>query len=650
MSEMEQYREMFVSESREHLNLLNQKMLELEKNPSKLEILSEIFRSAHTIKGMSATMGYQSIASLSHGMENLLETLRRGARSVDSNVMDALFECLDLLEGMIEEVAERGTCSASAAAALSKLDSLLNERASEAQKKEVQGEELSEGEKKALESALQEGLNCYRVYVELHPECALKSVRAFMVFKSLSAVGRILKSVPGTEEIENGKFGRGFSLWLATKGSEAAIKSALDKISELSKIEVLPVAGEKLAGQKQTPNSTVETRSKSAEIKSVQSVRVPIERLDKLMNLVGELVIGKSRLFQIGAKHEIEELNEALFSLSRLTTDLQDEVTRMRMVEAAFVFDRFPRMVRDLAKAQGKEIELTIEGKEIELDRTVLDEIGDPLVHLLRNSVDHGIEPPEERRRKGKPEKGTLKLVAKRQKNHVEITVEDDGRGIDPRKMREVAVNKGLKTREEAAKLSDAEAQALVYLPGFSTAEKVTDVSGRGVGMDVVRTKILSLGGTVELKSEAGKGTKTTLQLPLTLAIVQALLVRVREEIYAVPLSSVAETLNVKKEEIKSVKGREVILLRGNVIPFLRLSNLVKLSPNGEKADSFPVVVVEQSSQLLGLAVNELIGKQEIVIKSFDPLLRGTRGFAGATILGDGRVALILDMATLIKR
>lgn len=631
----EEYKEMFISESREHLAALNQAILELERSPENTEVINEIFRSAHTLKGMSATMGYENISELSHKMEGVLDKFRQGSIPITPDFVDILFDCLDLLETMVEAVAENETKEIDASQVMAELDSVLKtERAENSTDESMSQEELN-----ILSASTRNGLSAFKIDIELHPECTLKSVRAFMVFKGLGEIGEIFKCFPDAERIEDGDFDFSFSVYLLTKENEKTIEKILQKISEIKKVNVAPVQAKKEEG-----GGTVTKR----KIKSVQSIRVPIERLDFLMNLVGELVIAKSRLFQIGSKYAVKELDEALSSLGRLSNELQYAVTQMRMVEVSFVFDRFPRMVRDLAKNEGKLVDLVVEGKEIELDRTVLDEIGDPLVHLLRNCTDHGIETPDERRKLGKPERGTIRLTAKREKNHVEISVEDDGRGIDPEKIRKVAVEKGIRSEAEVRKMDDYEAMMLIFAPGFSSAEKVTDVSGRGVGMDVVRSKITALGGTVEIKSKIGVSTKVTLRLPLTLAIIQTLLVSANRETYAIPLNNVVETLKINKKEVKSIVGGEVIQLRNRVLPLVRLHTMLAM-PAGNDSNSFPIVVVEKEGRSFGLAVDSLIGQQEVVIKTLDKSLQKTKCLAGATILGDGRVALILDIAGLVR-
>ncbi len=628
----EEYLDIYISESREYLSALDQSLLELEQNPENYEVLNEVFRYAHTLKGMSATMGFGKVAELSHKMENLLDKVRRGEIHVSSDLIDVLLEALDKLREMVNKIAEEGKEEGEISDIISKLESFGEDGEDESKNKKDE-------EKKEVKSKETSRL---KIRVELSEDCALKSVRAFMVIKSLDEIAEIIDSSPPLQDIEDGRFEKSFELVVSTSETPQKIKEVIEKIGEVKKVEVSETTAKSEKEEKKP--SIVSTKN---VLRNVQTVRVSIDKLDSLMNLVGELVIGKSRLFQIGSKYDIEELREALSNINRLTTNLQDIVTQMRMVEVGFIFNRFPRMVRDLAKKEGKKVNFIIEGKDIELDRTVLDEIGDPLVHLLRNSIDHGIETPEERIKAGKSEVGTLKLIAKREKNHVKIIVEDDGRGIDPDKIRKKAVEKGIITEEEANKISDEEALSLIFAPGLSTAEKVTDVSGRGVGMDVVKSKITSLGGVVEIKSKVREGTRVTLTLPLTLAIIQALLIKVRQEIYAIPLSNVLEILNVKREEIKTVKGNKVINLRGKILPIIELDRLLGISENGNK-EKYPVVVVDKENQPIGLGVDGLIGQQEIVIKTFDNILKGVKGFAGATILGDGRVVLILDIASLL--
>jgi two-component system chemotaxis sensor kinase CheA len=638
MDDMSEYKEMYAVESAEHLQSMNEALLSLEKDPNNSETINVMFRAAHTLKGMSATMGYSNIKELTHNMENLMDRVRKNELTLDSSIIDVLFECLDALEKMVEcpeKSSEFDVSALIAKISLSEgkgpaLDSSKNEQPSKPESS------------KPMEKS---GCNIFEVSVTLHESCMLKSARSTVVLRNLSELGDILETIPPVKDLEDEKFNREFKVIISTKEEGKKIEDAAKKVSEITKVEVKPHIGEK--AQTKVQEKTCTTEGTKTSIKSVQSVRVSIERLDSLMNLVGELVINKIRLMQLASTHKLDVLEETLASLNRLTNDLQEEIMASRMVPIEQIFNRFPRMIRDLAKKEEKDIDLVLEGGDIELDRTVLDEIGDPLVHILRNCVDHGIEFPDVRKQCGKRPKGTIKLTARREKNHVVIEAQDDGKGIDPQKMRDSAVKKGLMFQEEASKLSDIEAINLSFLPGFSTAEKVTDISGRGVGMDVVRTKIGGMGGSIKLDSIVGKGTTIKLKLPLTVAIIHSLMVKVGTDIYAIPITNVIRDLSIKKEEIKTIKGQEVILIRGEVLPLVRLHKLFDIKSNG--SEELLVVVVERAGNNIGLVVDQVIGMQEVIIKNLDnKILKGIKGFAGATILGDGNVALILDVGTLL--
>ncbi len=638
MDDMSEYKEMYAVESAEHLQSMNEALLSLEKDPKNSETINVMFRAAHTLKGMSATMGYSNIKELTHNMENLMDRVRKNEIILDSSSIDVLFECLDALEKMVENPEKSSEFDVTdLITKISKSDG--KEPALDLSKKEQAG---SIGNITNHEIA---GCNIFEVSVTLHESCMLKSARSTVVMRNLSELGEILETTPPVKDLEDEKFDREFRLIISTKEDAKKIEDAAKKVSEISKVEVKPHIGGK--EKIKVEEKTCTTDGSKTSIKSVQSVRVSIERLDSLMNLVGELIINKIRLMQLASTHKLDVLEETLASLNRLTNDLQEEIMASRMVPIEQIFNRFPRMIRDLAKKEEKDIDLVLEGGDIELDRTVLDEIGDPLVHILRNCVDHGIELPEVRKQCGKKPKGTIILTARREKNHVVIEAQDDGKGIDPQKMRDSAVKKGLMSQEEAAKLSDTEAINLSFLPGFSTAEKVTDISGRGVGMDVVRNKIGGMGGSIKLDSIVGKGTTIRLKLPLTVAIIHSLMVKVGTDIYAIPITNVIRDLSIKKEEIKTIKGEEVILIRGEVLPLVRLHKLFDIKSNG--SNELLVVVVERAGNNIGLVVDQVIGQQEVIIKNLDNnILKGVKGFAGATILGDGNVALILDVGTLL--
>ena len=676
-----QYMEMFLDESREHLDSLDDGLMTLEKDPSELSILNDIFRNAHTLKGMSATMGYTKIAELTHDMENILDALRKEQMEVTEDIVDTLLKCGDSLRQMVESIGEGGSedvVDISEVAA--KLSALLKGESTSAAPaatpspaKAAPAEldnsmEYSDTDREVIKKAKDSGLQAFHVKVTLVENCILKSARSYMVMNTLDQMGDVIKSVPPAEDLEQEKFEHSFDVAVVTDAEAKAIEEALMSISEIEKVEVTDAAKEMEAAAAPSPAPAanalpVPAASKAAvpadkktkalapekKLKSGQSVRVDIEKLDTLLNLVGELVINKVRLGQIGTTHRLTELTETLEQMDRVTTDLQTVVMKVRMVPVGQVFNRFPRMVRDLAKELDKDINLTIEGEETELDRTVIDEIGDPLMHLLRNSLDHGIEHPDDREAKGKPRTGEVGLIARHEGNNVVIMVTDDGSGIDAEVIRRKAVEKGMISQDEADNLSDADAVRLIFLPGFSTAEKITDVSGRGVGMDVVRSKIESLGGHVDVETKIDEGSVFKIKLPLTLAIIQALLVRVEQEMYAIPLGSIDRTINITQEDIKTVQNKEVIVLRGQIIPIIRLGDVLNVPrEEGEEHDDIFVVVVHIGERKAGIVVDTLIGQQEIVIKTLGKLLAGLKVISGATVLGDGRVALILDVSALM--
>jgi two-component system, chemotaxis family, sensor kinase CheA len=686
-----QYMEMFLEESREHLQSLNDGLLGLESNPEDLSILNEIFRNAHTIKGMSATMGYTKIAELTHDMENVLDLLRKEQLKVTEDIVDVLFKCVDSLEQMIESVggggaedivdvsefaaklnliANGGTLPAAAAASAAPVAAAASAPAAPVSKAMA----LTDTDRNVIQEAKNSGLRVYHITVTLTDTCLLKSARSYMVMNALDELGDVIKSVPPAEDLEQEKFDHSFELIIVTDAEGKALEDAILSISEIAKVTVVNLDDEKAAptpavseAKAAAPVSTAAAPAPEAKaavvsaskktlvgsadkkLKSGQSVRVDIEKLDSLLNLVGELVINKVRLEQIGITHRLTELTETLEQMDRVTTDLQSVVMKVRMVPVGQVFNRFPRMVRDLAKELNKEINLTIEGEETELDRTVIDEIGDPLMHLLRNSLDHGVEHPDDREAKGKPRTGEVGLIARHEGNNVVIMVTDDGKGIDADVIRKKAVEKAIITQEEADNLNDAEAVRLVFLPGFSTAEVITDVSGRGVGMDVVRSKIEALGGHVDVETKIDEGSIFKIKLPLTLAIIQALLVKVQEEMYAIPLGSIDSTINITPDNIKTVQNKEVIVLRGQIIPIIRLGRLLNVPQSADKKnEDIFVVVVHLGDRKAGIVVDNLIGQQEIVIKTLGKLLAGLKVISGATVLGDGRVALILDVSALM--
>jgi two-component system chemotaxis sensor kinase CheA len=645
MDDKVEYKEMYAVESAEHLQTMNDALLCLEKDMQNSETINILFRAAHTLKGMSATMGYTNIAELTHKMENLMDKIRKNEMILESDTIDILFESCDMLEKMVEEPEDSTQCDIS-----NLIQKLLLKTNRELQAEAIgrQSEDVKDQNVPDKNNNLKipdKGNRVFEVTITLHESCTLKSARSAIVIRNLSEVGEILEMSPPARDIEDEKFDREFAVTISTELDPEDVENAITKISEISKVEVIPKEG--LPAVSIIKDKKGEKERNRADVKSVQSVRVGIERLDSLMNLVGELAIIKIRLMQLTSENNYFVFDETLASLDRLTNDLQKEVIASRMVPLEHIFNRFPRMVRDLAKKESKEVDLIVTGNDIELDRTVLDEVGDPLVHILRNCIDHGIESPEIRKQQGKNSKGTIKLTARREKSNVAIDIEDDGKGMDPEKFREVIVKKSIMTKDEVSRLSDMEVLNFSYLPGFSTAEKVTEVSGRGVGMDVVRTKIESMGGTVRIESRVYKGTKIMLRLPLTVAIIQSQLVKVGKDIYAIPITNVIKDVIIKKDRIKTIQSKEVIIVGSEILPIIRLNKLFGVDSNAP--DQLNIVVVEKNGTNVGLVVDRLIGKQEIIIKNLDnPFLKDLKGFAGATIMGNGNVALILDVGTLL--
>ena len=679
--DVNQYLGIFLEEAREHLQTLNRCVLDLEHEPGTLHILDEIFRSAHPITGMSATMGYSEIAELTHEMENVLDLLRKGTLTAHADIIDTLFQCVDRLEQLVEEVANGQTGGVEVSALSAKLASLAKgEMVAPAEKVQplsttkdakiaVSQMSLNDTEKEMASTAIAQGMKVYELTIRLRQGTLLKSVRAYMAMKALDEMGDVIKTDPLVEDLERDNFGQEFSVLLVTDNASEKIHDTIISIAEIETVLVTPCSVAVPTTMEAVKNKTTDVSSSAtaletgvAEIsrgektetavaknKGRALLRVDAEKLDSLLNLVGELVINKTRLQQIGLTNQLQELSEAIEQMDRVTTDLQSVVMKLRMVPVSQVFNRFPRMVRDLSHSLGKEINLIIQGEETELDRTVIDEIGDPLVHLLRNSIDHGIEKPEDRTASGKNPVGEVRLIARHEGNNVLLMVTDDGKGLKAEAIKQKAMEKGLITKAELDVMELNDIMKLIFLPGFSTAETVTDVSGRGVGMDAVRTKIEALGGVLELDSNPGQGTRVRIRLPLTLAIIQALLVQVHEETYAIPLGSIDSTINITPEEIRTIQQQEVILLRGQIIPLVRLGNSlgIKSAAGFEEGQELYVVIVQAGDHKIGLLVDSLVGQQEIVIKSLGKILTGIRQIAGATILGDGQVVLILDVNAL---
>ena len=695
MLDFEQYIDIFIDESKEHLQNLNQCLLDYEANTENLETVNEIFRIAHTLKGMSATMGFETIASLTHKMENILDGIRSHKLQTTPEMVDILFEGLDILEEEVKSIETSGKeKEIDIKNIISRLDDIENQRAGSAKapiKSKVDSVdnhelEISEEDRDTIISVAadmaENGFKVFKLWIKLEDGCMLKAARAFLVFKSLESKGEIVYSSPSSDDIEDEKFEDSFTVLYSSKLSSDEVEKIVMEVSEIEKVEISIFDISKATISKSesiesiksmddneaqfeelTKNINLENKSDtkndsnqdkqadgdaaSKKNKTGKTVRVDIDRLDNLMNLVSELIIVKTRLEDDEISSNQQNMNDAVEYLERITTSLHDAVTKVRMVPVERVFNRFPRMVRDLSKDLNKEIELFMSGEETEVDRTVIDEIGDPLIHLLRNSIDHGIEIPEVRLEKGKKEKGRVNLNAYPDGNTVVIEVSDDGAGINVDKVKQKAIDKGLITAEQAREMDANKAAELIFAPGFSTADKVSDISGRGVGLDVVLTKIEALGGNVEIETEKDKGSRFIIRLPLTLAIIQALLVIVGEEKYAIPLNNIKEITDINTEEIRLIEQKEVILYRDNPLPLLRLSEVLDCKEQKRAQGEATVVIVKKGDKEIGLIIDSLIGQQEIVIKSLGRYLNFVKQIAGATILGNGGVALIIDTNSL---
>ncbi|MHB1017221.1 MAG: chemotaxis protein CheW [Coriobacteriia bacterium] len=642
--DMSAYRDVFLSESAEYLQAITDGLLALETDPIDLEPVETVFRGAHSLKGMSAAMGYGRTQELTHKMESLMATVRSRAQVADSTLIDLMLQATDRVRELIEdESSERDTTSAE------DIIALLVERTAAA---EVSAAVQTAQAVPAGVVAPGEGAS-YRVTVTLEEGCVLKGVRAYMVIKRLGHLGTVTETSPSAREIEDEQFDHCFQIVLQTKATPATLHEAVMAVTEVEDAsvevvapEITPVVSPDSGGGSATP------RPAMPKIAETQTVRISIGHLDSIVNLVGELVIIRSHLEDIASRTDDGELGESLGILKRISTELQQEVMQTRMVPVGNIFNRFPRMVRDLSRDLGKDVALEMEGLDIELDRTVLDEIGDPIVHLLRNAIDHGIESPEDRVAASKPARGTVRLIAERVRDQVLISVVDDGRGMDIERIWNKAVERGIVDRSARDSYTDHDILMFVCIPAFTTVDHATRVSGRGVGMDVVKGKIEYLGGTIMLSSTSGEGMRISLQLPLTLAIIQALLVQSGDRVYAMPLSAVDEVLSPGEVTFQTVDGAPVVVLRDGAV--VGLSDLDELHgrgcPEGLDPQHKHLILVRSGQSLNALLVPRLLGRREVVIKPLSPLFRGLRGFGGATVLGDGRVALILDPRTIFTR
>ena len=665
------YRELFLSESQEYLTNISNCLVKLEENPADKSSINEIFRCVHTLKGMSATMGFDKLSHLAHEMEDLLDELRNLRKKMTSETVDALFQGVDVLEQLFDEIKANKESVIDIDPVLKNLKKFLTDTAEDASAAASQpglpvssapaaGKDIMRSftpdEIKRVHEFRKRFTNIFSVTVTLVKDCAMKEARAFLIITNLRRMGEVVGSRPDVVSLKEGKFDLEFDVILATNEQQQVLQQELNTLSDIERIVVSLVdVDEKVV--KGESDHAAEAESVKPQvvaptyIKKIQNMRIPVERLDKIMNLMGELAIAKIRLLQIVQSYKIEPLEEVSFALDRLISALQDEVMQTRLLPVAYILDAFPRVVRDVARKQEKDVELTISGGDIELDRIVLDEMSDPLLHLVRNAVDHGIESPEARKKTGKSERAKLSIDVSRQKGQIFIEVSDDGKGVDFEAVKQVALNKGLITEVDAAEMDEKRILDLITMPGFSTAKAITDISGRGVGLDVVKSKIEYLGGRVDFETKINVGSKFILTLPLTLAIIKAMLVAVRHEIYAIPLVNIRETIKIDLREVKVLQSFEVVKVRDEIIPIIRLDKELGITARPddkeESADRLSLVICEFGKKALGLAVSQVLGEQDIAVKPLGALIKRTKGIAGATILGDGKVALILDIMSL---
>ncbi len=647
-----EYVDLFQYEANEYLEVLNRCALRLEKEPDHKESLQEAFRVVHSLKGMTGTMGYQQMMRVTHCLENLLEDLKSGAVESSPAVMDILFEALDLLQAMLSNPEEKLEGTEEILEKISRVHS-SSEAGEKCAPEDFAGVEirLSEAEKEAVRLAKENKMRLHLVAVTLVEYAPLKSVRVYMLRQKLAAHGEIIAAVPNLQDLEDERFDRYFMLLLAApQPLDDRILEELSNITDVEKVQLLPWKESLLeSAPGLTPAAQkIETAGSTDHDIAEKMVRVETAKLDELVNLVGEMVVARTRVLQLGKGHS-EELDSLLDQLKRSITNLQDTAMKLRMVPVKQVFDRFPRMVRDISRSRGKEVRLTISGEQTELDRTIINRLSDPLVHLLRNAIDHGIEPAAEREAQGKDPEGSILLQAYHEGNHIVIVVEDDGAGIDLEAIKKSALQKGIICQEEAALMSEQELLDLIFCSGFSTSTRVTDISGRGVGLDAVKSSIEALHGTIQVKSVFSRMTRFTLRLPLTLSIINSLLVKSSGQILAIPIEVIQENIVLDNSEIKTIRGCKVINLRGEVLSLYHLGERLGFIQNIEELSGYPVVIVEAGGEKAGLIVEQLIGQQEIMIKPLSPALKGLAGIAGATILGDGSISLIVDIPELLN-
>lgn len=667
----------FVEESTEQLEIIEQEILKLEKDSQDEEALEEVFRMAHSLKGSSSLMGFENMTKLTHSLENLLQKIRDKEIKMTTEIVDILFRSLDMIKAMKDSIQDQKESNKfNPQPLIDKIEQLTDEFKAESKRKikDSTGEfKISKQDKIIIDDAIGRGEQVYIIKIIIEEDAVMKAIKAFLIVNNLKGIGQVLRISPEDyESLPDNEFGKTLSLVLLSSENKELVKEQIEVVNEIEKVIITNYCQQEGDGQEENQeglelrvSGNVKDNTDFRQEKR-STIRVDIRKLDKLMSLAGELVIDKERLMQISTRlrykyyndKDVQDLLAAMPHLDFVGDEIQESIMAVRMYTIENIFDRFPRMIRDLAHRSGKEINFTSEGKETELDRSIIEEIVDPIVHLLRNSVDHGIETREERLQKGKSSTGNISLKARQEENHVVIEVSDDGRGIDIEAVKQKAIEKGLASKEKLQGQSENEILDYLFMPGFSTSQVISEISGRGVGMDVVKTNIEKLNGKIDINTEKNVGTKVILKLPLTLAIIQALLIKQGNNKFAVPLTSVIETLRLGKkeieEQIKHVKDKEMFSWRDMVIPVVRLDKYFEV-PVKQEADKCFAVVLAFSEKRLCLLVERLIGEQQVVIKSLGEylgkgkLFGDIKGLSGATILGDGSFALILDIPGILK-
>lgn len=640
------YLEMFLEESTDHLKAMNEQLFLLEKSDDHTRILAVIFRSAHTLKGMAASMGFTHMANLTHMLENLLDSMRSGQIQIQSTHIDLFFEAVEKMEQSLEHIQATGAEPGH----LKELETKLGQIQLVESSSPIQTEGYDESTTHVITQAIEQGIPVLVIDVTVDKTAVLKGVRAYMVVAEVDQFGELLHADPSTEKLEEGEFEETFSLTVATGLSEETVIERLRTISEIAEVKAYPYESVGNAKKNTTLESVSEsehTSLKKADTKNQKSIRVQVDKLDDLMYMFEELVIEKGRLEELAKQIGQVDLTNTSEKMSRTIGHLQDVMLSVRMMPLETVFSRFPRMVRQVTKELGKEISFNLAGTETEIDRAIIDELSDPILHLLRNSMDHGIEMPEVRKANGKPAEGSITLRAYYSGSKVIIEIEDDGAGIQRERVLDKAVANGIVASEQAVTLTNEEVFQLLFEPGFSTAKAVTDLSGRGVGLDVVKTSLQSLGGEVMVSSEEGKGSLFSIALPLTVSIMEVMLVGLKTETYAIPVTSILETALIAKQEIQTSNEQEIIQVRGRLVPLYSLSQAMGVVEND--VDEVPVVILYQNNELAAVKVDTLIGHQEIVLKSLGTLLKQTKGLLGATILGSGEISMIVDATTFFS-